>query len=244
MTLAGHPRPAHTAIALFAAAFIVMAAATRAPAQDPPDSPPASSTEDYGAILRRIEALDTYNRQVDRLVTSQEAEIATILDELSRIDDVSRGIAPLMDRMVDALAAFVELDLPFLARERAERISGLRATMARANVSEADKYRRILEAYQIENEYGRSIEAYRSTLTRGDRELTVDFLRVGRIALIYQTLDESQAGVWNQASRDWQALDGSYRTAIRRGLRIARKQAAPDLILVPLPRAKPAEGEV
>jgi hypothetical protein len=114
--------------------------------------------------------------------------------------------------------------------------------MHRADVTESEKYRNIMEAYQIENEYGRTIEAYRSTLAQDDKEVTVDFLRVGRIALIYQTLDESEAGVWNQQTRSWEPLDRSFRSAIRDGLRIARKQSAPDLIRLPL--LAPKRGEI
>ena len=73
------------------------------------------------------------------------------------------------------------------------------------------------------------------------KKITVDFLRFGRIALLYQTLDGMEAGVWDQANRTWEPLDTSYRSAIREGLRIARKQAAPDLIRLPLPAASDAE---
>ena len=115
--------------------------------------------------------------------------------------------------------------------------------MGRADVTNAEKYRRIMEAYQIENEYGRTIEAYRGGLERDDREITVYFLRFGRIALLYQTLDESEAGVWNAETGSWVPLDSSYRSTIRQGIRIARKQAAPDLIQLPLPAAKDAGRE-
>jgi hypothetical protein len=106
--------------------------------------------------------------------------------------------------------------------------------MPRSDVTNSEKFRQIMEAYQIENEYGRTIEAYRGVLPRGDGEVTVDFLRVGRVALVYQTLDESEAGVWRQDARDWELLDSSHRTAIREGLRIARKQIPPDLIRLPV----------
>ena len=198
----------------------------------------------YRAALRQIESLRTYNHQMEKLVESQKAEMSSLEQQLDQIELVSRDVTPLMLRMIDALWEFVALDLPFLEEERAERIAKLQAMMNRADVTESEKYRRIMEAYQIENEYGRTIEAYRSTLEQGDRNLTVDFLRVGRIALVYQTLDGSQAGVWNQAARSWEPLDRSYRTAIRQGLRIARKQAAPDLIGLPLPPPREAEGEV
>ncbi len=188
----------------------------------------------YQSALRHHESLRTYNRQLDALIVSQESERASLEEQTDRVELVSREVTPLMLRMIDALESFVSLDVPFLSDERTERILDLRKLMGRADVSEAEKYRRIMEAYQIENEYGRTIEAYRTTLEREDRTVTVNFLRVGRIALVYQTLDESEAGVWNQDLHRWEPLDASFRSAIRNGLRIARKQAAPDLIRLPL----------
>jgi hypothetical protein len=194
----------------------------------------------YSSTLRQIDSIRVYNRQMQELVDSQEVELASLRDQLDRVDEVGRSVTPLMLRMIDALAAFVELDVPFLLDERTERVASLRETMGRADVTNAEKYRAIMEAYQIENEYGRTIEAYRGTLDRNGREITVDFLRFGRIALVYQSLDESEAGVWNQETRAWEPLDSGYRSAIRHGLRIARKQSAPDLIRLPLPEAENA----
>ncbi len=198
----------------------------------------------YQATLRQIESLRTYNRQMKELIASQEIERTSLQEQLDRIELVTRDVTPLMMRMIGALEAFVELDVPFLEEERKERIANLRKLMKRANVTESEKYRRIMEAYQVENEYGRTIEAYRSTLSQGEREMTVDFLRVGRIALLYQTLDEAEAAVWNQEKRVWELLDDSYRSDIRYGLRIARKQAAPDLLRLPLAPAQTADGEI
>jgi FtsZ-binding cell division protein ZapB len=194
----------------------------------------------YSNTLRQIDALRVYNRQMQDLISSQEAELASLAGQLDRVELVGRSVTPLMLRMIDALESLVELDLPFLLEERTERVVELRRMMTRADVTRAEKFRRIMEAYQIENEFGRTIEAYRSTLQIGEREVTVDFLRFGRIALVYQTLDGAEAGVWDRETRSWEPLDGSYRTAIRDGLRIARKQSAPDLIRLPLPA--PGEG--
>jgi hypothetical protein len=169
------------------------------------------------------------------LLSSQEAELASLQGQLDQVEVVGRAVMPLMLKMIDAYEQLVELDLPFLLDERKERVADLRTLMKRADVTSAEKYRRIMEAYQIENEYGRTIEAYRSTLDLAGREATVDFLRFGRIALVYQTPDGTEAGVWNQETKSWEKLDPRYRGAIRDGLRIARKQAAPDLIRLPLP---------
>jgi vacuolar-type H+-ATPase subunit I/STV1 len=197
----------------------------------------------YSATLKQIDSLRVFNRQMRELIASQEAELHSLNDQLERVASVGRSVTPLMINMIDAVEAFVGLDVPFLIDERKERIAALRKLMNRADVSNAEKYRNIMEAYQVENEYGRTIEAYRSSLQIGEREVTVDFLRFGRIALVYQSLDESETGVWDQENRTWKALDANWRNPIRQGLRIARKQAAPDLIRLPLPAATKSGGQ-
>jgi hypothetical protein len=195
----------------------------------------------YSTALREIDAIAVYNRQMQELIDSQEAEMSSLEGQLDRVELVGRSVMPLMLRMIDALDAFVSLDVPFLLDERTERIEKLRKMMARADITNAEKYRAIMEAYQVENEFGRTIEAYRSTIERDGKELTVDFLRFGRIALVYQTLDGNESGVWDQAARAWGPLDNSYRGSIRDGLRVARKQSAPDLIRLPVPVAQRVE---
>ena len=196
----------------------------------------------YRTALKQTDSIRIYNQQMRDLIASQEAELASLVDQLARVQGVGRSVTPLMLRMIEAIEKFVALDVPFLIEERTERIAELRKIMARADVTNAGKYRQVMEAYQIENEYGRTIESYRGTLKLDDRETTVDFLRFGRIALVYQSLDEAYAGMWNHQTRSWDPLDSSYRSSIRQGLRIARKQAAPDLIRLPLPAAMKLEG--
>ena len=165
--------------------------------------------------------------------------MASLQSQIDDIEIVERGIPPLMLEMIDGLERYVQLDVPFLGEERGKRVAGLRELMKRADVTNAEKYRRIAEAYQIENDYGRTIESYRGQLDDGR---TVDFLRVGRIALVYQTLDGEETGVWEQnpggGGGQWVALDGSYRTPVKNGIKIAKKQTAPDMISLPLAAAK------
>jgi hypothetical protein len=196
----------------------------------------------YQTALAQIDSIRVYNGQMRRLIEHQDDEISSLRDQVDRVEIVGRSVTPLMLRMIEAIDATVRLDIPFLETERTERISELRKLMGRADVSSSAKYRQIMEAYQTENEYGRTIEAYRSTLTLGGTEVKVDLLRFGRIALVYQTLDGKEAGVWNQQTRSWDGLDSGYQTAIREGLKIARKQMAPDLIRLPLPVAVAAGG--
>jgi hypothetical protein len=188
----------------------------------------------YRSALEQIESLRVYNAQLGKLVTSQEAELSSLDYQIGNVTVISRAVTPMMLRMVEALDQFIALDVPLLPNERTERVAQLRKMMDRADVEDAEKYRRIIEAYQIENEYGRTIEAYQDTLTMGGEERTLDFLRVGRVSLMYSTRDGNEVGAWDQGQGAWVELSDDYKDSIRKGIRIARKQMAPDMIRLPV----------
>ena len=195
---------------------------------------------EYRSTERQIESLRVYNAQVSKMIAAQEAEMADLDRQIGEATTVGREITPLMLRMLDALERFIELDVPFLLDERRERVRELRAAMDRADVSDSEKYRRLLEAYQIEDDFGRTIEAYRGTLDKDGERRTVDFLRIGRIALIYQTTDREEAGMWDVRTKSWKPLSASFRSELKKAFRIARKQAAPDLVRLPVPAPEDA----
>ena len=147
-----------------------------------------------------------------------------------------------MLRMIDAVNQFVAADVPFLKEERMARVSKLNDLMGRSDVTAAEKYRKVMEAYQAEIEYGRTIESYRGELA-GETPREVDFLRIGRIALVYQSLDGQELGIWNTNSNSWQPLAPEYKSKVMAGIRIAREQAAPDLIKVPVAAPMMAQQE-
>jgi hypothetical protein len=140
-----------------------------------------------------------------------------------------------MLKMIEVLGEFVELDIPFLAEERQTRVAQLQALMGRADVSLSEKYRRILEAYQVETEYGRTIEAYQGELDSSDSaSRTVDFLRIGRVSLYYLTLDGLEAGLWDIEQKKWQPVPTEQLSSINQGLKVALKQLPPDLLVLPV----------
>lgn len=191
--------------------------------------------EEYRAALHQTESLRTYNKHLKDLLISQRQEKDSLQQQLQDIETTQHEIVPLILRMLDSLDKFIQLDIPFLAEERKQRLSNLKAMVVRADVTNAEKFRRILEAYQIENDYGKTIEAYRADLELNGNKSSVDFLRLGRVALYYQRLDGSETGYWNKETKQWQVLSSDYRNDIRNGLRIARKEAAPDLLTLPIP---------
>lgn len=186
----------------------------------------------YRALLQEEAALNRYNEQLARQVAAQREALTSLDRQLGEIDGTAREVLPLMQRMVATLEEVVSADMPFLQGERTQRVASLVALLDRADVTVAEKYRRILEAYQVEAEYGRTLEAYQGELP-GERARQVAFLRVGRVALLYLSLDGQDAGYWSSSDRAFVA-EPAYRNAVRQGLRIARRQVAPDWVQVPV----------
>lgn len=188
----------------------------------------------YRNVERRVASLEVYNEQLEKLIAEQDAQLGGLHEQIESVSVVGREVVPLMLRMIDTLERFVALDVPFLMEERTKRVTQLREMMDRVDVSIADKYRRVMEAYQIENEYGRTIESYRGKVHSEGAELAVEFLRVGRVSLVYRTLNGSAYGVWDNQEKGWKTLDKRYEREIVAALRIAKEQAAPNLIRVPV----------
>ncbi len=198
----------------------------------------ADQTQDmvtkYRQALADTESLEKYNAQLALQVKSQGERMAQMKKQLVDIEGTQRDVLPLMQKMIDTLEQFVPLDVPFLIEERTKRVANLKQMMARADVSTSEKYRRILEAYQIEMEYGRTLEAYEGKLGEGDKARTVQFVRLGRVALLYQTPDGRETGYWDAGAKKW-VEDDDYAHDAREAIRVAKKQGAPDLLWAPIP---------
>jgi hypothetical protein len=190
--------------------------------------------DEYRNALQQAEALQGYNAQLRELVVAQRQELAGYQAQLDGIERTQEAVTPQMRRMVEVLGEFIAADLPFLADERSDRLAQLQDLLPRADVSLAEKYRRILEAYQVESDYGRTLEAWRGELPQADGTRSVEFLRLGRVMLYYQTLDGHESGWWNGQTRSWQSLDGSARRPLRQAIAIARQEQAPALLELPV----------
>ncbi|MBL1432544.1 MAG: DUF3450 domain-containing protein [Gammaproteobacteria bacterium] len=193
----------------------------------------------YKTELKVLEGMKLYNGLQQKQVGNQNEYLNDLNSSIGKVAVIERQIVPLMISMIDSLEQFIKLDVPFLSEERNGRIINLRKTLERPDVSVAEKFRKVLEAYEIEIEYGRTIEASSSKLNLGEKVREVQILRIGRTAYLYQTADGEETGVWNSESKQWEVLPAElYQRQVAKGLRLARKEAAPDLIIIPVPAAQ------
>ena len=194
--------------------------------------------QQFKTLNKEIDGLTVYNAQLSKQLSNQISEMEAINLSMDQVSIIERQITPLMLRMITGLEQFVALDVPFLTDEREKRIASLKDMMNRADINSSEKFRRVLEAYQVEVDYGRTIEAYTALLDVDGEEREVDFLRIGRLELIYLTRDGKKAGTWDATSKQFVALDDSTISQISKGLRIARKQLAPDMLTLPVHAAE------
>jgi hypothetical protein len=196
----------------------------------------------YNLLVAEAGSMTNYSDQLQLQVKDQNDAIASYNQQLIDIEHTAREVMPMMQRMLDQIDRYVELDIPFLLEERRARVQKLKDVMGKADVAISEKYRRIVEAYQIELDFGRTLEAYDGVLTGDPTNRTVKFLRIGRVALLYQTLDGEETGYWDKDKKAW-VVDNDYREAVRDGFEVALKMGAPELLVAPIPApmdAKPA----
>lgn len=205
------------------------------------DDETSSMLSEYRRAVADAESFGAYAAQLDLQVSSQNEEMASAERQLGEIETTSREIGPLMDRMLATLDEFVALDVPFLVEERRDRVKRLKDMMGRADVTISEKYRRIIEAYQVEMDYGRTVEAYEGKLGDGPDARTVQMLRVGRVGLMYQTLDGKETGYWDVKAKAW-VVDDSYKSSFKEGIAVAKKTRAPEMLIIPVPAASAPKG--
>ena len=201
-----------------------------------------SLTDQYRAINKEIDGLKVYNRLMTAQTNGQQATLDDIDISMEQVDVINRQIFPLMERMIDAIEQSVALDIPFLLEERTDRVQGLKDILERSDVSVAEKFRKVMEAYQIENDYGSSNDYYTQSLEIGGTTREYNMLRIGRIGLYFQSDDTSVTGWWNAEAGAFEELGNAHRNEVRKGIRVARQLIAPELILLPVPVPELAGG--
>ena len=199
----------------------------------------------YLLLQRRIALLRSDNAQLQTRIKAQQHSHVLLQQQLAEIEITRSGLAPLLEQMHNTLNEFVSHDLAFLPQERQARLQRLSSRLDRPDISDGERYRQILEAYQIELEYGRTIEAYQASLNPASagQSRHVNFFRLGRIGLYYLTLDGAEAAVWDSTNKLWIRLDDEQRSQLAQAIRMAHQEAIPGFIHLPLMTAQNSAGE-
>lgn len=196
--------------------------------------------DEYQGLLKEIEGLEIYNNLVQAQIDDQNQQLDELRTSIDQVSVIERQVLPLMTRMIDSLERFIELDIPFLLDERRANVARLRDLVNRSDVTAAEQFRNVMEAWQIEmTDYGRNSETYSGIIEIGGARREVQLLRIGRTAFVYLTPDGAQSGAWNNETREWVPLDSSFNAEIEAGIE-AVDTNTPALFVIPV--APPEEG--
>lgn len=195
---------------------------------------------EYRATLQRIDSQKLFVEQQRVFLQSQENELRDLESQIDTVEDVLAGLTSMPIDMIESLDQFIALDLPFLRDVRQARIARLRDLMDQPDVTPAEKYRQILQAYEIETDYGRFLRHYEGPkwdnpdVSPDVNAPTVDYLMIGRVAFIYMSQDESELAVWDADAGAWRELPDSFRLDIRQAIRMAKEVTTPDVFFAPV----------
>lgn len=192
---------------------------------------------DFQTVSQSVDDLRIFNAQLQAQVNGQVKTIADLEQSIDDIATIRRQITPEMVAMVDALEEFVQGDIPFRKEERMERVANLRTYLEDGGITEAERFRLILDAYTQEVEYGRSVESYTGPVSHnGETYDNVEFLRLGRVGLYYKALgpNTSVLGMYDHVSNSFTPLEKSYANTIQDGIAFANKTANAELLMLPV----------
>ncbi len=188
---------------------------------------------EFRTLLQRKTAAELYARQQAAAVESQEREIASLTDQLSRVDEITSQTVPMLETLIDDLDAFIDADLPFRLEERKDRIARLREYLSDPAISVTERYRQIMDAYTAEMEVGRKTDTWKETITVDDKEVTVDMVLFGRVALVYMDPTGRYAKRYDRETSSWVDLENRYKAEIEKAIRIIQGKRTQDVMYVP-----------
>jgi septal ring factor EnvC (AmiA/AmiB activator) len=196
---------------------------------------PAAQQEDavtrYVRLLEEADAYASHAAHMQRMLASQQQQLASIEAQMASLDATSEQIGTLIERMYAELEAFIAADLPFHAETRQASIARLRdQILPSLETPISEKFRRLVEVYSIELEYGRTMEAYEGMVDGR----AADIVRLGRVSLLYKTREGGEVGYWDRTQGAW-VVNPRYTSNIEAALRVATEESVPDLIVVPVP---------
>ncbi|MDY6972182.1 MAG: DUF3450 family protein, partial [Thermodesulfobacteriota bacterium] len=126
----------------------------------------------------------------------------------------------------------VDSDLPFLTEERTVRLESLELVLYDPEITLGQKFRRMFEGLRAEMEYGRSVEVSKEEINYNGETFLVKMLRIGRTALLAQTLDEEECAIYSEGR--WNTLPDDYREPISKAISIAEKKRPVEFVNLPV----------
>lgn len=173
---------------------------------------------------------------MEEVTAKQNAYLERKRRMVHEMEKIGRELLPYLQQQVARLSGHITSDLPFLQQERATRIDNLNSILNDIEIPLSEKLRRTFEAMRVEMDYGKSIETTRTEIDYKGQKVLVNMLRLGRTALLMQTIDEQESGLY--ADGAWVALPGHYGEEIKKAMEITKRRRPVDFVNLPIREMK------
>ncbi len=184
-------------------------------------------------IRLEIKNLTVYRNHLSSLVKSQNNEMDSLEQQIEEVKTTRQRVVPLMYDMIDGLRQIVASGPPIKLNIRQKRIAKLDSMMSRADISDAEKYRRILDAYQIELDYGTLLEVYQGEIKVGLENIQADIFHLGRISIVARSINKMKYWSWDGNSGSWVEMDDSLNSEIDKAFNLV-EQKSTSMVTLPV----------
>lgn len=193
-------------------------------------------TEKYDQLQKKNQRLAEKQNRLQEEVRRAQERIAGQEQQLADIQEITQDIEPFLRQQLQRIQKLIYQGLPFLPQERKMRFNDLQQMLAEDQKPVSEKYRRIMEAFWVEAEYGRTIEVHQESIQVKGRSLRANIFRLGRLNLFYQTIDQQESGWFNVAADEWEKLPARHNRAIASVIDIGSGRRPVELLTLPLGR--------
>jgi hypothetical protein len=199
---------------------------------------------DIKVLNSEVDNLNVYKQHLATLIENQNQEMLNLEMQQNEIIETRQSIVPLMYNMLEGLETYIAQDMPIRKEARLQRVEILKSLMSESNISDSEKYRRILEAYQIELDYVNKLDIYTSAIEIDGTTREIEQLYLGHLSLVARSLDKQNYWYWNKQQNAWLALDISLKTELDNAFMVANKEVTPTLLMLPLSVTETSDKEV
>jgi len=199
----------------------------------------ADMTARYRAARAQVDYLQKRKDFEEKEVRALDEGIAEMNRRLIESVRLQDNLEDSLNAVIGRLDQWVARDIPFLKEERSNRLAAVRAEVAKPDVTGAEKLRRVLEALQVEANYGNTVDVFQERIVVGDEEIFADILKIGRVSVYWRTPDGTRVGEYDRGQQKWVALDPKYVAVINDTREMALRLRSTEVVSLPLGRIQP-----
>jgi FtsZ-binding cell division protein ZapB len=191
---------------------------------------------EYDSLVENEKRLVVERKHLMQELEAMQGRIIDLENQIMAMEQISEKLKPFLYSIYVRLTDSVDQGTPFLKEERSERLGNLIKTLDDPQIVLGEKFRKVMEALFIEAEYGNTVEVYQEKILLANEDVLVNVLRLGRISLFFEALDQQTAGYFDLAENQWRILPRSANRDIRIAMEIGSKRRPADIVSLPLGR--------